>query len=140
MRRCKADDLLVVGPSGTEFGQIHAVAVLLHDAALAQPCNKDTMQAANAFTHEGLHERLGAYLLGAGTCDYAKLSRVYDVRALGWTWASLKDDLGCNIVSQAQGFPAIGNDKVRLRLLTLCQDPRVTQHSVHETCMAIEEK
>lgn len=107
--------LLVFGPSGQRFGEVHGVAILAASAIRNQPLHQATVYLKTMAGH--LHQPFLDYLHGAFAFDSVAIARVYDVRAEGWTWTALADKLQVEMPQQTQGFPGVGGESVSQALL-----------------------
>ena len=120
-----AQKLLVFGPSGQSFGEVHGVAVLASSAVRNQLPAAGSAYLKMMASH--LHQPFLEYLKDCFTFDSVAILRVYDLRPFAWTWSILADRLHTHMPKQTQGFPGVGDAAVGEALLQLIASARVHQ-------------
>lgn len=116
----EAGKVMVFGPSGAHFGQVHGVAILSGKAETRRPLS----EARACFCHvdPSCRDAFLEYLEGGASFDSVQVCRVFDLRQQGWTWDKLSEGLGMPLPKMKLGFPSIGTEAVRARLLDLVKD------------------
>ena len=120
--------MIVFGPSQANFGQVHGLAILRSKAQknLAKP---DILKCLPLMSDD-LHDDFKSYVEDGTVFDIVEVAKVYDLRTFGWTWTSLANALGVAMPKQTQGFPVVGGEDCRDRLLKLCSAaPQYTRES-----------
>ena len=121
---------------GGRGGAVFGVAELAGKAIKAVPAgSQDKVQL---WMDSILHAPLAEYLEPAQSFDAVRVASVYDLRGAKLTWADLEERLACERPRQTQGFPSVGGEDVRCRLLQLCIDVAAPQRHppprMLETC------
>ena len=124
MKFASAGKIILFCPSGTTFGQVHGAAVLAGKASVGQPMSQ-AVRCASKISSD-LHEEFHQYMEGGQVFDSVDIARVYDLRGLGWTSQTIAQVIGVAMPKQTQGFPCVGGDKCRDRLVALLAE--VPQH------------
>ena len=107
--------LVIFGPSGPRFGEVHGVAVLAASAVKNQPPHNATAYFKMMASH--LHQPFLEHLQDCIAFDSVAILRVHDLRSESWTCAKLADRLRAQMPRQTQGYPGIGGESVCQALL-----------------------
>ena len=61
--------------------------------------------------------------------DYAVVDYVFDLRGTGVTWNTVADACNITIPVQSMGFPSMGGNVVKERLLQLCVERKAVKRA-----------
>ena len=114
--------LIVFGPSGDSFGQVHGVAVLAGAAHVNRPVADGHTCLPAMGKH--LHMRFLDYLAGSSCFDSMPIAQVFDLRDRQVTWQQLAALLDITLPKQTQGFPTIGGEHCQTQILKLFGDAK----------------
>jgi hypothetical protein len=114
--------LMVFGPSGAAFGEVHGLAVLASSAHVNRPVSDGPACLPGMGKH--LHTPFLKYLEGCCCFDSMQIAQVYDLRDRKVTWQQLATMLETTLPKQTQGFPSVGGEHCRSQLLKLFGDAK----------------
>ena len=123
MSQLRKGAVIVYGPTGRGANnkKVHGVALIDEDAELSLPIEELHHVMTNQYVESHLHADLRAILDNKKKFDAVKISAVFDLRTRNITWTSLEKHLEVKFPKQSQGYPWIGGQTVKTKLLELCK-------------------